>query len=60
MTFYNLPETDVKIEFDTKAKVLRVLNLPEGYVLGEWTDDQGNGVTITWKKPGGAWKGPGK
>lgn len=36
MTFYNLPDTDVKIEYTKPAKkgdlnVLRILNVPSGY-----------------------------
>jgi hypothetical protein len=53
MTFYNLPETDVTIEYHKDDKLLIVSNLPEGYSLAEGidteTDDKRiNQVLVAW------------
>jgi hypothetical protein len=54
MTFYNLPDTDVKIEYvrgtkkDGSPDVLRIHHLPQGYVCGEATGNDGNEVVVTW------------
>ena len=51
MTFYNLPDTDVKIEYDKGTNMLRILNLPEHVYIAplQYTGQNVGTVAINWK-----------
>jgi hypothetical protein len=52
MTFYNLPDTDVKVEYDKNKKLLIISNLPEGYSVTEGYNSEGEApiaaVALCW------------